>query len=529
MGRTIRSLSSSSSSSVSGTIEALDEGISLGQISGINGIGEDIKIIKDGNIANIYVPSPNFSSHFNENDGINNCLVNDISSQNRYVATGSYISSGIDLNNTHFCIKENLNYICNNFSIEDLSSIFTVSVLDRDNLTTLAEHQVNLNNNYNQILDGISITVFEFMEEDYKYKASIEIDILINMIIPDGGFFYIKIDHFNNGIHYEKTQGILFYDPEIYGASMGDVILSEETPVLKHLSGIKYYDMGSLFGVLVEDLDNINSNSYPLIQLELRGNNFGLENLNVTKNDLTNWLNIYNHTGALYSNQLWELTRGNYCDIITSQSITAQLIDWEKLLLINSNNFSALVNTRANISTRVSESFDEESWRCSLSGDFDLPNQKSWDSSSLLSDSDVLFYDGGCEHNQFNWSTYNPIGNPNYSLNRSGEQILIREFQHDGSASAGFQLNILGTYNSLEYKLAKPWDGTASGGTDWITNEDYDAGSWNNGKPVSGGGKIGSNSYTFGTNNIINTNNTLYIKIKFNIGQRIEALDVLFQ
>jgi hypothetical protein len=79
-------------------------------------------------------------------------------------------------------------------------------------------------------------------------------------------------------------------------------------------------------------------------------------------------------------------------------------------------------------------------------------------------------------------------------------------------------------------KMAKSWDGTNNGGTVWIDMTSmYNASQWNNGNPLGGTGCwTGGSHYTFGTNNIINTGNTVYIKIGFTSGQRITSLSVVF-
>jgi hypothetical protein len=194
-----------------------------------------------------------------------------------------------------------------------------------------------------------------------------------------------------------------------------------------------------------------------------------------------------------------------------------------------------LIETRSLVSTDSIERFISESYRCSLTSDFDLPNQKSWDSNTVLGISDCQFINAGAQFPNEDFGIYNPnpLTQPDYS-GTSGVVYLIREFKSNGLAYANAKINITGTFSTLEVKLAKAWDGTTSGGSVWMNALlDYNASQFNNGNPQLGTGcRTDSGAtfrdVTFGSLNLINTNSTIYVKIGFTSGQRITALSVVF-
>jgi hypothetical protein len=151
----------------------------------------------------------------------------------------------------------------------------------------------------------------------------------------------------------------------------------------------------------------------------------------------------------------------------------------------------------------------------------------------LVASDEAVYITGGGERNITNFlgRLPDPLSQPDYSGAYMDPTIyLYREFMHDATASPGFTLNLVGTYTTLEYKLAKVWDATATGGTVWINAlAAYNFAQWNNGNPLGGtGGQTAPGHYTFGSNNIINTSNTLYVRIGMTAGQRVTTLNVVF-
>jgi len=246
------------------------------------------------------------------------------------------------------------------------------------------------------------------------------------------------------------------------------------------------------------------------------------------------WSAQFDATNASYSANDWAITAVNFftCDLNAQVSGTVQ--DWVAGASASSVGAAILVETHNTASTATTEYFYDESWRCPIAGNFDLPAQRTWTSNIDVGVGDVLFYNGGCERLGCNGGDYtvfspNALTQPDYSGSQNATVWLYREFQHTGAASSGFTITVGGSYTSFEYKLAKAWDGTATGGTVFIDGSlGYNAAQWNNGSPLSGGGDLGGNAMSFGTNNIANCSDTLYIRFSLTGADRITSLSVTF-
>ena len=342
----------------------------------------------------------------------------------------------------------------------------------------------------------------------------------------------VQLTHHNFGTDYSKLQSNIFYDsnPNTATIAGGTVSISEGSAVTKYISGVNYYNIGSSFNVAVSDVDCVNCNSYPSTVLNVEAPLYALPTLNVSASGLTGWTNIWNNTNSSYSNLVWEIATPNIFTMSTSGIARAKINDWVSGSYLSSATNNILIDTYSTASTRLFEGFRDESWRCPLTGDFDAAGARSWNSSVAVTNSDALFINGGCERNTTDFTIYDPAGQNDYSTGMDPTVYLIREFNHNFGASSGFTLTIVGTYTSLEMKLAAPWDGLSTGGTEFVDCLSYfNSSQWNNGNPLGGTGCLtGGNHYTFGSNNIIYTNNCLYIKVGLSGSNRITALSVVF-
>jgi len=496
-------------------------------------------------------PVIDYLSHFNTSDGTNNCNVSNVSTSNRYVSNpGTFDIGDWSPNTIHPTTRtDNLVFDTgNNCSIlNNSTTTLNVNVIGADGTTILSNNIVTITGNIDDTSNNIRILITGFTADSDKFSARIRVYINIDNIINDSGRFSINITH-NDGADgtYTKNQSNIFYDVESLDADINGVSISE-TPnnvVTTHISGLEYYTLGSQFTININDIDYLNGDSYPNIQVNINGIEYALPDLNLSGSDgdITDWTFDWDDDNDSYENTVWTVSIPNITTISTTANVSARPIDWVSGDWERSPNSSILVETHTNASTRLIEYFYDENWRCHSTADFNSPNAKSWDSTSFLLSNEACYINGGCEHNITDFTTYLP--NDTSSLNASqtiqpdysSQDVIVelyREFNHDGSASSGFTLYINGTWNSIEWKLGKAYDGTPSGGTDWINAElPYNSGTWNNGSPSNGGGQIGVNTAneihnTFGTNNAINiTNGTLYLKITFTAGQRIDLLRI---
>lgn len=522
-----------------------DEGVTVETQAGVlNFIGSDVcaKQVSSG-VVNIYIPAPIYSDYYNEGSA----AVSSPSTSSRYVSQP----------NSHFDIGDwttgvsrsvtrsaSLSYPMSNVcSLVSDATVFTATVYGADGHTVLAQASLVLNADTVFTSDNITITVSNWGSEYDRYIATISVSVAISSILPLGGRFSVALVHDNGaaGI-FTKSHEDVFFDVETYAATLSDVDIAT-TPgyvYTKFISGIKYYTNPTRFTVHLDGIDYLNDESYPATQVQIGGYGYTLPDLNLAGSALTDWTTAWDNTGSSYEKVDWTLLKDpERTAIVANAQIRARVNDWDWGEYTYSTSSGLLIETHDDSSTRITERFYSEDWRCTagsglLDVKWDGADAKSvevWNSTVPVQADDAVFVNGGCERNVGDWRAYGPdaVEQPDYST-MSGIVYLWREFQHDGTASSGFTLNVTGTYENMTYKLAKSWDGTPSGGTVWVDGDaDYSASDWNNGNPTgSSGGKTGTDHYTFGTNNIVNANDTLYVRMGFAEGQRITALGVVF-
>jgi len=527
-----------------GTLAAKDEGAAVGNITTLNFVGADVSVVLNGvdpTQLDIYIPALTFAPYYNSSNPIGNAVVNTIATTNRNIADpapennygiGGWAAGSVQPS----LITTPLNYShTDECSFEDLTTTVEATLYGPDDVTPVATFTTAaIVGNTVQGAGGITITISNWAADSIKYQANIAVSFNLAAIIPNGGRFSIEIIHHDAGTDYTKTQGPMFYDAQPLAGTVTGVTIVENAAVTKFLSGVEYYDLGSTFQVDIADLDYLNSNTYLDADLiELSGTEYGLPALTPGSGDLTGWLNDWNDDNNTYSNNLWAITAANFFTASLTANVNARALDWVNGAWVPSADAAIAVETHALASTATIERFYDEQWRCPVAGNFDLPAQRSWNSAIDVLITDAVFYNGGAERNITDFTVYAPnaAGQPDYStLGMNPTVYLIREFQHTGAASSGFNITLTGTYTSLELKLAKAWDGTPTGGTTWVDmTAAYNAAQWNNGQPLAGTGSLtGGTHHTFGTNNIINTSDTMYIRIGFSVGERITALSVVF-
>jgi len=340
------------------------------------------------------------------------------------------------------------------------------------------------------------------------------------------------------------------YDTEITPnqaePTVNSATMVEGTAILKYLSGVRYYGVGSTFfgnAIGVDCFDNVFHISRRPITYDDNsgGTSWGINETSSTQGILYNDPTVSGVSEPPSFSEVMTVT--NFVITVPVNQFTpdARLrffvrdpyADPQDNDVTASNNF--LIESHTAVSTRLIERFYDEQWRCPLTGNFDLPAQRSWSSPTHVSSTDAVFTRGGAERNTNDWTIHPPdqAGQPDYSGAFMASTVtLIREFNHtNGTGSSGFTLDINGTYSSLEMKMGLAWDGTASGGTTWVDMQSaYSFSDWNNGDPTGGTGcHTGGNHYTIGSNNFSNTTNgTLYIRVTFAAGERIDQMEVTY-
>ncbi len=514
-------------------------------VEAIKFIGTDVLAMDDGtgtHTINVYIPPVVFAPFYNQGAA----AVGNVSTTSRHVAGPTaegnpFKIGGWSAGSVHGCresgtVAYSTGSEC---SFMDQTTTVEVNVYDADGVSVLASHvTAAITGNIDVTLNNIRVQVTNWATDATRYKADISVTATVSSMVSTGGRFSVEIIHHNSGTDYTKTQSDIFYDPDVNAPVLSGVSISETvgSVITRHCSGIEWYDIGSQFTVGIVDVDYLNDRSYPTTQVSVDGSEYGLPTLSLQGGDLTGWTSLFDDIDDSYGKTNWAITQVDLTLITTLANIRARWIDWSSGSWVNSSNAAILIETHDDLSTRLIERFYFENWRCPGTADFDNPDAKSWTSSADLGAGDACFVAGGCERNTTDWTIYNPNpgSQPDYSSSQNATVNLWRELMHDGTASSSGRLYISGSYTSLRMKLAGAWTGDSSGGTVWMDClKDYNAGDFNFGDPQNNTGcRTGSGAgyidVTFGTQNVLNTGDTIYIEVGFEGSERITTFSFSF-
>ena len=251
--------------------------------------------------------------------------------------------------------------------------------------------------------------------------------IHLNEILPEGGRFSIIIDQILpiESNTYTKKQLDIFYDPNPIDPTLEDFNIYEEKQILKWLSGVAYYDIGSILGIELINLLNINNRSYPTPFIFVDLTDFGFnKDTYISGSDIPDWTPLYCHEILNTKVTKFEL-KEEYIRVISQLAQPKiSLIDWEILPEQEGNVFPILIDTFPKTSTWLNEDFRDEFYR--LNQDLTHP----WDSKSTLGQTDLQIVNDTLVRQYHNWTQYNPSVNvADYSNANSEEQYYFREFK----------------------------------------------------------------------------------------------------
>lgn len=530
----------------------------LSNVTHINFVGVDVSaqsaVSGSTNRVNVYIPPPDYASHFNTTDGSTTATVPPISTTQRYIAAPT--SEGNPYNRGDWAggqvsgtIRNSVTSISYSpsglFSIFNTNTTFTATVYDADGITVLATHTITLNGNSTQTLNNIGITVFNWASDSSKYKADLTVTIGISSILPQGGRFTVSLIH-NNGPEgiFTFTQNNIFRDSELLTANIsGSFDIIEQVPIIKQVSGVYFYTYGTQFNVSLDGINNLNSNTYPSPtssqQLRINSTNFFIsEVINAHGEDgdfvPSSWNRQYNNTGTQYNKNNWTVNQYNQTNwnhttgTINNTYGTARLYDWELVVSLNSANYNYLIDTLQDTSTRIIEVFNDETNSSYPRLQSDLST--SWDNTSDLSLTDggtgLQVLAGRLVYPQYDFSSYlpNDLSQPDYT-GMSGDKYYYRRFTGTSNSSNG--VIQFSDYNiteadllSNDVKIDVSYDDT---GLLWYSlNSEYAGGVLLNGDGCRvdsaqyglGTGSVNPNSlrFTLGTGG---TSTYIYLRITF--------------
>jgi hypothetical protein len=517
-------------------ITILDEFVKLADnITKLNFVGADVLVEKiDGeNTVNIYIPTPDLISNFNQNNSETDARVADFPTQLFYVAAPTsegtpYKTGSLDLDVEHPCLQDDLlTYTTNEFFCLDTNATtFEVTLRDPAD-TVIATNTVILDDMDTVISDYITIDVTAFEESQAKYKAMVDVTIDISSILPDGGFFSVELTHHNTDQDYTKTQNNLFYDANTVSPSIDNVEVGENAPIFKWLSGIKFYDTGSTFDVIVNGMDYMNNQIYDERMLIIDSADLDDDDHVFSSDQISAWHNLWNLTGIDHTYTL-DLPEGIQTD---SQVVTASLLDWLTPYATDSDTKEFLISTKEHSATSIYEDFNSEEYRLT-------DGYSGWDSTASLIDNDGLqVYLGKLKYPQTDYTLYTPT-NLNYSV-CSGTRTFIRRFWHNNVSHSNGILKFtninFGESSLIENKIQIL---ISLDGTNWYDlNQNYLGGYLHDGE----GCRINTDlihlgderlEFTFGTDQFTNLSTSwgMYIKVIFNesaMDHEIGSMEIL--
>jgi hypothetical protein len=459
-----------------GYITVQDEGVDVcSTVTTINFKGSTVQA-KDcvNGTVNVYIPPPSYVSHFDTTDGTNDCSVGDLSTTTRYISAPTSEGSPFNIGDwtggtQHSAIGTSsaaITYTSTNACsfYDDSTTTIEVNIYDADGVTTLAAHTTSaITGNTDVTVDNVRIQVTSWAADTDKYRGVITVSFNIDTILVgnglDSGRFSVEIIHHDGSDgDFSYTQNDVFYDDQSQTQAIGNVTVAENAPSIVYKSGVMAYGAGSTFTVAIDDLDYLNTETYPQPFVRILGSEYNLSTLSLSSGNLTSWSNVWSNTNATYSNSSWAVNSSLFFTRTTTANITAQTIDWGAWgeVADASPNASIIIDTYTDNSTRVLEDFRGETER--LQSDL----ATSWDNTASLATQDggtglqvgegtYLFYPGHSNmspafptaNGDYGDYAPNAVSQPDYS-SLTGTRYFYRGMWHTSTAHSNGLFNITG-------------------------------------------------------------------------------------
>lgn len=310
-------------------------------------------------------------------------------------------------------------------------STMVVEIHDKDGVVdTFTTPAITQNSTHLSPSNAITVAITQYGVDDalrFKAKASVSIDV--TTILPDGGFYHTEITHntdsSSDGTTHSFSQSEIFIDTNPSTPVIGALSFLESVPVYKSLSGIKYYDNGSSWRVILSNIDNLNANSIRTSSnVSISSTGYGLSSLNHSpfgsgSANFSNWTNVENNTNTTYDKNDWAISSTNTRFIGTNAGVSAFARDpWANSPTLSDNNHSLLIDTYGVSSSDLFEPFNDENRRQDNTFNGGLTTG-SWLSTVALTNGQALVQNGklmiASTADYTNWSVFKPTGNPDYT------------------------------------------------------------------------------------------------------------------
>lgn len=295
-----------------------------------------------------------------------------------------------------------------------------------------------------------SVEITDFQDDEQGRKkanlvATVDLDTLANTLNLKGMKISITTTHITDstsdgGGSYPHTVDYFYYDRNDETPHISEVIFEETLRVIRHISGIAYYDTTSTFRIRVLGIDHLNdASAKPSHNLVIEASGIDLPDLEQSPFGLgaqyfTGWTSDENSTDASYDKGDWTLLEPNYRAIGIDMSASAMARDtWGSSATVSSPLKPILVDTYNPTSTSQFDGFDDEEHR--MQSDY----VTAWDSGHHLTVGEALVQGGKLQCPHTDWSPYfplDPMPNPNYTgITQSSSYYRVFDVTDNGTVS----------------------------------------------------------------------------------------------
>ena len=262
--------------------------------------------------------------------------------------------------------------------------------------------------------------------------------------------YKIKLQHYIDASNVDdSTEYIIFHDPESGrpGIASGPTV-TEDTPVWKYLSGVKFYGANSTFKVSLTSDNKLFEYTYVdnPIHLEMAG-------MSPVDISLTDTAVSVPHNPPNYDDQLTltdkQITLDSANHAPNDAKLTATPRDpWGNgTTAVEGTTEIRLVNTYGNVSTNLIEYFQDENYRLPSTFNFDDKTAAitgQWDSTQALTNGNAQVFNGSLIYPHINYTTgYLPSQTVDYS-SFSGNQEYYRAISQTGTPHNSGKLRLDG-------------------------------------------------------------------------------------
>ena len=399
-----------------------DESTNVGTFPILNFIGADV-LAEDSGVAgrvNIYIPTPQFASHWNTTDGITTGTVveSNISRSSVRISTPTAEGNPFSTNGWATTIEpatiqpqpimgpnQSTAGLITGFSDPaggSQDAVMAVNFYDADGTTVLATFTTTAlfaigTQTSSGANAGISVIVTNFAADVSKFKANIRVEVNAATIFGNqtpartGGRYHVSAamttdTNTDGGTTYTYTQPDVFYDTNPSTPSFGasSTMTFTETAGLvqtRFLSGVEYYNTNSQFTVALTDIDNLNANtqgynSGTSRNIRVTGTEYGIPSYNIqawspSQGSMAGWTNLYNVQDVIWNITNWTINANDYRYRGATANGTAQVYDpWASSASKASANQSILIDTVNDTPTNLGESFNNETERLNRTGSY---------------------------------------------------------------------------------------------------------------------------------------------------------------